>query len=252
MTLSDYIKNSKLIVINDRLKVRLSEELLENYKNGMYDVAIKSSESEIKQIESVGLVYPAKSKPVFYLYIVPDENFAELLDFPAKISTKGGGKPVECFDPDGFPRAVGISNNMIANFKQFSTSRIINNIHEWIHMVEGYIAGYKGRFFSEGFSEMFPYYLLDYENKYVEHRNFVSSLKESELKSVEELIVLENANSFDNRIYKDKSCSFDLSYASSYLFVRGLIGKTSAKIQLGQNTSNPKTFGLCRSIHFAG
>lgn len=83
------------------------------------------------------MLYPANANPIFYVYIVPDNNFQELLNFPLNRNTKGGGRPVTCFDLDGFSTAYGISNNLLENRGKSSLMTKENNIHEFAHLVHG-------------------------------------------------------------------------------------------------------------------
>ena len=80
--LKEYIKFSELRVVNKSLKVRLSDELAKKYDSGAYENSIRWFEKYIDQIEKLGFQYPGSAHPVFYVYIVPDENFVELLQYP--------------------------------------------------------------------------------------------------------------------------------------------------------------------------
>ncbi|MEI3508567.1 MAG: hypothetical protein V8R01_05635 [Bacilli bacterium] len=55
----------------------MSEEIFKNYENGEYDEAIESVKEYVKEIESVKIKYPGRANPIFYIYVVPNENFME-------------------------------------------------------------------------------------------------------------------------------------------------------------------------------
>lgn len=154
--LQKYIKESELVVMNDDFKVRLSKDLLEKYKQNLYSQKLLSIEENIKQINKLGIKYPDNTKPVFYLYIVPDKDFVKLLNFPKDRTYKGGGKAVPSYDLDGFKSAFGISNNILENRAKPSMMQTINTIHELAHLVHSMFF-YKNRFISEGFAEALPY-----------------------------------------------------------------------------------------------
>ena len=129
----EYIKNSELRVFNHRIKVRLSKELVIKYDNGCYNNYLNNMDKYFQMIDTLNIHYPSNAHPVFYVYIVPDDNYVELLNFPAKFDKgNGGGKSVQCYDLDGFASAYGISQNMLENqpSKETNIWRIENEIHD--------------------------------------------------------------------------------------------------------------------------
>ena len=117
--LRNYIKESELREFNDRIKVRLSSELAIKYDLGFYTNFLTRIENEMKMLDKLKIKYPANAKPILYIYVVPDDNFAFLLQMPTLFSKdkKSGGKPVTCYDLDGFPLAYGLSQNCLENKK---------------------------------------------------------------------------------------------------------------------------------------
>ena len=219
--LKKYIEKSELIIINERLRIRLSNELLKKYNDGLYVNGISQILECIKKIDSLGIKYPASANPIFYIYIVPDEEFRELLNFPASIKRNGGGKPVLSYDLDGFNEAYGISSSLLENIKELDIMNFVNDIHELAHLVHSMFFN-KSRLLTEGFAEALPLYTLDYENLFDEHREMLKFLGEDQILSANQLLELANKSNFDaGAIIKNRSCSFDLSYVSAYLFVRG-------------------------------
>ena len=87
--LKEYLKDSVVVEISEIVCMRLSKELLKKYIDGKYDKRIDSIKKTIAELESIGLVYPSNARPKYYIYVVPDEEFRELLDYPSSIVTSG-------------------------------------------------------------------------------------------------------------------------------------------------------------------
>ncbi len=102
--LGEYIKTSKLVVINDNLKIRMSEEIFKNYENGEYDEAIENVKEYVDEIKNIGIQYPMRANLIFYIYVISNENFMELLNF--SFEARGGGLPVYFYDIDSFSTAL--------------------------------------------------------------------------------------------------------------------------------------------------
>ena len=114
--LREYISKSELRVFSEKIKVRLSKELAEKYDNGSYNNYLSNMQKCLDMIDTLNIQYPGNAHPVLYVYIVPDNSYSELLRIP-KIFDKGagGGKPVPCYDLDGFNSAYGLSQNILEN-----------------------------------------------------------------------------------------------------------------------------------------
>ena len=238
--LKNYIEKSESVIYSDSLHIRLSKELLEKYNQGLYSKALNQLQMHINQINALGIKYSAQAEPIFYIYIVPDNNFAKLLTFPLTRSSKGGGRPVTSYDLDGFYTAFGLSNNMLENRKEANIMQEENNVHELSHIVYSMFAN-GDRFLNEGFAEALPLYTMDYENIFDEHREMIKTLTEDQILTAEQLIDLAiNKNFNTGVVIPDKSCSFDVSYVSSYLFVRGCLETISDKFNLDKMQTTQK------------
>ncbi len=202
----------------------MSKELYKKYTSGLYDNAISAFIRETNEILSLGLVFPSNASPKFYIYVVPDEDFRELLDFPCDRATLGGGKCVQSFDLDGFSSAYGVSSNVLEGYhKEESLSSHLNNLHEFAHLVHNMFFSLE-RFIREGFAEAFVFYTLGYEEKFDLHSDLLTTLSSKDILSAEELIVLGNETSFASKpLIENGTCQFELPYISSYLFVRGCL-----------------------------
>lgn len=245
--LKKYIDDSELVIINDFFKIRMSRELLKNYEEGLYDKAISFMSKNIEEINSLNIKYPANANPVFYVYIVPDENFKEYLNYPMQVKANGGGKPVTCYDLDGFDRAYGVSNNIMLKTNINSIMRTINNIHEFSHLVHGMFF-HKDQFICEGFAELLPLYVLDYESRFEEYLNCLKTLNEEQILSAYELIKLGNSNNFySSPIISNASISFEIPYISSYLFVRVCIEHIEKKWNLDRINATQKFLEIVRN-----
>ncbi len=230
-----YIEKSELRIINDHLKVRLSKELAQKFDAGAYTDFVSFCSECTNQILSLNIKYPAQAKPVFYIYIVPDNDFVELLHYPFP-DKKGGGRPVSCYDLDGFVTAYGISQNLCCKKDKYtSINAIENNIHEFAHNVHHMFFENKNRLIAERFSETVPLYILGYEKIFEEHRNLITHLKQEQIYTAQELIIMEKEGNFGKKTRQEnKGCSFDWSYISSYLFIRGYIIVLEKKFNLSK------------------
>ena len=232
--LKEYIKNSELRVFNKDIKVRLSKELAIKYDKGYYNEYLNNISKYIKMIKKLNIKYPGNAKPVLYVYIVPDNNYRELLGIPEKYDNgKGGGKPVMCYDLDGFSSAYGLSQNILENKnKETDISKVENEIHELSHIVHSQFFN-KNLIISEGFAEALPLYGLNMEKDFTEHNFALLNLEEEQILSVQEILKLEKDDTFGiETILQNKTCSFRISYISSYLFVRGCMEIIAKKFDL--------------------
>lgn len=224
--LREYIKNSELRIFNENIKVRLSKELAIRYDNGFYDNYLEYTSECYKLLYNLNLNYPSNAKPIYYLYIVPFDQYVELLGYPDNFNKgNGGGKPVNCFDIDGFSYAFGISDNLCENFEKDkkSIAYFENEIHELSHIFHSNFFR-NSTILGEGFAETIPLYILDLQKQYTNHTQTLIDLEEKQILTVEELLNEEEENSFGvTELLPNKTCSFRLSYISSYLFVRGCI-----------------------------
>jgi len=227
--LRDYIKESELRVFNDKIKVRLSKELAIKYDQGIYNNYFKNMDKYFNMIGNLNIKYLGNANPILYIYIVPDDNYAELLKIPSIFdSGTGGGKPVPCYDLEGFNKALGISQNLCEKFSNIENiSRVENEIHELSHIIHNQFFS-KNSIISEGFAEALPLYALGLEEQFEEHRTALKNMKEEQIYTAQELLNSERNNTYGSEaLLPDKSCSFRLSYISSYLFVRGCLEKIS-------------------------
>ncbi len=225
--LKEYILNSNLRIFSKNIKVRLSEELTDKYDSGHYENYLLNMQKCFDQINTLNIKYPGNATPALYVYIVPDNNYSELLRIPKAFDRgKGGGKPVKCFDLDGFNSAYGLSQNLLDNYniENQNISRLENEIHELSHIIHSEFFFGTNHFICEGLAETIPLYILDYENIFDEHKNLIKQLPEDKIYSAKQLIDSEKDNSYGiEEALPNKSCSFRYSYISSYLFVRGCI-----------------------------
>lgn len=223
--LREYIENSeKRIIIDGVFNARMSAKIAKNFDKGLYDFMLDEHKKCIKELRKLHIKYHAKSKPIFYIYIVPDENFTELLQYPYK-NIKGGGRPVPSYDFDGFNSAYGTSQNKMVNTEKVSLVNHINLLHEYSHLIQ-HCFGYGPQMFGEGFAEMIPWYALGYEKLVPEHLVAMKSMEK--IYTANEL--LETVD-FKDKI-QNKTCSFQPSYMSSYLWVRAVVEHIGLKYKL--------------------
>ena len=248
--LRNYIKESELRVFNNRIKVRLSSELAIKYDLGVYTNFLTRIENEMKMLDKLKIKYPANAKPILYIYVVPDDNFTFLLQMPTLFSKdkKSGGKPVTCYDLDGFPLAYGLSQNCLENKEtnNLEIAALENELHELSHIVlSQFLLG--NQVISEGIAETLPLYGLRLEEKFEKHKQVIATLEENNIYSLKELLNKQRDSSYGNdAVLPNMTCSFRLSYISSYLFVRGLLERVEEKYLLSSTESINCFFSILR------
>ena len=223
-SLREYIESSELRIFSKEIKVRLSKELALKYDRGCYNNYLENIQMCLNMINTLEIKYPGNANPVLYIYIVPDDNYSKLLKIPSTFDKgKGEGKPVFCYDLDGFNSAYGLSQNMLENKldKDKNISRIENKIHELSHIIHSQFF-LTNQTICEGFAEALPLFALGLEESFTEYRETIKKLSEDQILSAQELLNSEENGSFGGEILiQNRSCSFRTSYISSYLLVRG-------------------------------
>ena len=239
--LREYIQNSELRIVNESLRIRLSPELAKKYDAGDYDNAIKIHAGYISEINALGIKYPDQANPIFYIYVVPNENCVELLGYL-------GGCPVPSFDLDGFNYAYGLSQNLLKRPEDKENIAFReNDIHELSHPVHSQFFD-KNRILSEGFAELLPLYTMYLEEEFDEHREVIKNMKPEDIITPQKLLEDEYNEKFgDNMWVPNKSCSFNKAYISSYLFVRGYVTKVAEKFDLDRIGSMQKFLEIVRA-----
>ena len=82
---------------------------------------------------------------------------------------------------------------------------------------------------------------MDYEKIFDQHKKLLKELKKEQILSAQELITIDENNKFNDKPLVDNtSCSFELSYISSYLFVRGCLEKIGEKFDMNKIESTQK------------
>ncbi len=251
--LREYIYNSELRVYNENIKVRLSPELAVKYDKGLYDNYLKYTSECYELLLNLNLKYPSNAKPIYYLYIVPFDQYVELLRFPDKFNNgTGGGKPVKCYDLDGFTDAFGISDNLCENFikEEKGIAYYENEIHELSHLLHTNFF-INNKILEEGFAETIPLYILDLQKQYTSHTEALIKLDEKQILTAKELLEEEANYMFGaTEILPNKTCSFRLSYISSYLFVRGCIKRIEEKYKINKVDSLQKFLEMLYSSNY--
>ena len=218
--LHDYIAKSELRKVNDNFRMRMSSEIAAKYDSGAYQTAIEEHTSCINELLQLNLQDVLGKLPIVYAYLVPDNRLIELLNYPYQ--RKRGGRPVMCFDSDGFGSAYGATQNTFVMLEKPSVMLHINHIHEYAHLFQQQLNPYKHVMFHEGFAEVIPWYILDYESKGPEH---TATVVDTDVYSANDLLT-----SVDFRdVVEGRSCSFQKSYISSYVFVRTLVENIQSK-----------------------
>lgn len=236
--LREYIdKSEKRVVIDGVFYARMSPEIAKNFDAGVYDFMLQEHKKCITELQAMNIKYFAGAKPVFYIYIVPDENFIELLSFPYK-ERKSGGRPVAAYDFDSFNSAYGTSQNLLTITDHVGSMKHVNLIHEYAHLIEQQF-GFREQMFGEGVAETIPWYILEYEKFVPLHVQCLLAMEK--IYTANELLT---SVSFTDTV-PEKTCSFQLSYMSSYLWIRAVVEYIESKFQLSRFNAVQKFLELC-------
>ena len=251
--LREYILNSELRIFSNSIKVRLSKELANKYDAGHYTNHLINLQKCFNMIKTLNIQYPGNADPVLYVYVVPDNSYAELLKFPSIFDNgSGGGKAVRCYDLDGFNAAYGLSQNILENRPDgdMSIEQTKNEIHELSHIIHNQFFQ-KNRSICEGVAETLPLYALEFEEMFDEYRNLIVGLDESQIFSAQQLLNSEKDKTYGvETILPNRSCSFRLSYISSYLLVRGCVEIISNKYNLSKSKAIQQFLEIVRQSDY--
>ena len=219
--LADYIEKSETRIADTNVCICMSPGLAEKYDDGVYDFAVSEHVDCIRELVALNLM-PDNNKK-FYIYLVPDDEFIKLLEFPYK-NDKKGGLPVRCFHRDGLRWAFGSSQNLFVS-DNISQDKHINLLHEYSHLIENEF-GLRHLLFNEGFADLIPWYVLGYEDKSTTH---IEAVLSTNIYTAGDILMTKD---IFNDVVPDHICSFQRSYISSYVFVRTLIEKMQQKYNL--------------------
>lgn len=226
--LQKYVEHSeKREIISGRFYARMSSDIAKNFDDGMYDIMLDDHKRCIYELDTLGIKYPLNVQPKFYMYIVPDESFIGLLHMPHK-RLKSGGRPVPSYDVDGFITAYGTSQNCLVNGdKSVDITKHVNLVHEYSHLVKTQFC-FGAVALSEGFAELIPWYVLEYERLVPSHLVAIKSMKE--IYTIKDLL---NIRTLPVKDFMQR-CSFQPSYMSAYLWMRAVIERMRVKYNLSR------------------
>ncbi len=134
------------------------------------------------------------------------------------------GRTVNCFDLDGFRSAYGLREDLLEkiNIKNIISEKV-NEIHELTHVLHNEF-DQSNRLIHEGFAEAVPLYVMGLEKEFTDHKEVLSHLTINDIYTAYELLNQEYNKTFGKEeAVPNNTCSFRLSYISSYLFVRGCL-----------------------------
>ena len=240
--LREYIeKSEKRVIIDGVFNARMSKDIAKSFDAGLYDVKLNDHKKCVNELKTINIKYPENTNPVFYIYIIPDETSVELLRYPYK-DHKKIGKPVNSYDSDGFSLAYGSSQNFLIDNGPISTESHVNLIHEYAHLIYNQFGVGRDRWFAEGFAELVPWYVLEYENRVPKHLVTMKSL--DKIYTVNELL--------DPVVFSDaipgERCAYQPSYISAYLAVRAIVEHIRVKYKLSRFEAVQKVLELVYNI----
>lgn len=230
--LAKYIEESELRVFSKNIRVRLNKDLSIKYDSGCYKVGLDNIQECFDMLCSLNIKYPSSVNPILYIYILPMDKCSELLEPKTAI-----GRIVNCFDLGGFCSAFGLREDLLEkrNIKNIISEKV-NEIHELTHVLHNEF-DQSNCFIHEGFAEAVPLYVMGLEKEFTEYKEVLSHLTFDNIYTAQELLNQEYNKTFGKEeVVPNNTCSFRLSYISSYLFVRGCL----ETIEKSKNCSKEK------------
>jgi len=103
----------------------------------------------------------------------------------------------------------------------------INLIHEYAHLVKTQFC-FGAVAFAEGFAELIPWYVLEYERLVPSHLGVMKSTKE--IDTIKDLL---NIRTLPVKDFMQR-CSFQPSYISAYLWMRAVVERMRVKYKLSR------------------
>ncbi|MCP4355910.1 MAG: hypothetical protein GY793_09835 [Proteobacteria bacterium] len=107
----------------------------------------------------------------------------------------------------------------------------IEQIHEYFHLMLPKVVDVFSTALDEGLCEAVPRYILGYETPNKEHTKFITSIKETDIITAEQL------NEKGLSFFSDKTVEENIGYASSFLFAVGILKRIKTKHQLSKTES---------------
>ncbi len=191
--------------INQNLRIVMQKEFVPIFRVEILHKMIEKIILNIKRVLSVLIYYPCE--PIFTFYVI--QNGELFQQFSGQSFTKGicGLK--------GNPTALLIDTESF--FSQYVKTSDIGLVHELAHIIHGYF--FSNLFpISEGFAEVFPYYILDMEDDDELHKYVLRKLSIGEILTIQEI---RNEGMFAKLEGIKFPVQYMKSYISMYLFMRG-------------------------------
>lgn len=253
--LKNYIEEAEIRVLNNNIRIKLSKDLAKKYDKGFYNNYLLNLEKCYQMLMDLNIKFSQGKERILYIYIVPDDSYSNLLNIP-KLFDKGtgGGKPVRCFESDGYKWAYGLSQNILYDeekeFKKINVYKAENLIHELSHIIHNEFFS-KNSFINEGMAEVIPLYILNLEETFKNYKDTLKNLDEENIYSVSELINQEKNGDFGSfSLDENKTCSYRLSYISSFLFVRGCLKLLEKKLNIDKKEALQKFLEMLEKIDY--
>lgn len=222
--LNDYVKKSQVRIVNANLRFRMLPDVVKKYDTGMYAKVTDMWADLVQEMDRVKIKYPNNKKSIFYIYFVPDDFYSHMPGYENII-----GKPMPCADGDGFVSALCYVQSTLTKGEPNSDKDNVFNrvikLHELSHCISSNF-GDTPFPFSEGFSEIIPWYILGYEKQIPTHLKWMRALPK-----IYSLADFSNGNVIYARIDK-KIASYRTSYISLYLVTRAIISNIARRYKI--------------------
>lgn len=239
--LNDYVKKSQVRVVNENLRFRMLPDIAQNYDLGLYAKTVDMWSDLVKEISQIKIEYPYDKKSVFYVYFVPDDFYSNMPGFELVI-----GKPMDGLDSDGFSSALCYLQSTLTKGEPNSDKANLFNrvikLHELSHCISSNFGD--GVFpFSEGFSEIIPWYILGYEKLIPTHLKWMRALPK-----IYTLKDFSDANVVNERLDR-KIASYRTSYISLYLVTRAIISNIAKRYKVSPRVAVQKFLDLWHNFN---
>jgi hypothetical protein len=194
-------------VIDSNFKVAIQNEYQKMFDNNEAALFIERIKCSIESVLMVPINY--QTEPNFTFFVIQNGEVFQRL--------------TSCPFPGGMCVAPNRSTTLVVDDKYFFSTRSkwdnIGLIHELSHIVHGFFFN-KLYPISEGFAEVFPFYILDMEKDDPRHLELLRTLSKAEIITIEQI---RQHGMFTENMLKPQRVQYMKSYISMYLFMRGYI-----------------------------
>ena len=213
----------ELMDVSSILRIALRSGCAQKYRNTLWGHNFTNNMEKVtERIGDLPLNY--KQTPKFTFLVIPAGK--EFQDFTGEITTEGICNVPYSVD-ECSKSCLVIDENWFENFPETMDERLkVGITHEFAHMVHGeYFYQMVG--IDEGFAEVFPHYLVSYDQQNQIHQQAIRNFSEKDFQTMDYLnqkgmFSLENPHQKNTQELK--------SYMSAYLWMLGYLKRVEKKL----------------------